>query len=161
MRLPKARLQLTKSARRSTLWLADLSPRPFLGGCRSSRLRVRQRNADHKCTAGPRFVVPALNFAPVSADNAIANAQPQARSFTGMFRGVERIKNALRIDDARAVIGYVHFDGLIAMRGSNGNPPTLAGFLDGVVGVIQNIQKNLLQLLSISQRRRERFIKFF
>src|ERR1700733_2037744 len=76
-----------------------------------------------------------------------------------MFGGVERVENALRIDDARAIVDDVYFNAVIMMTGSNGDPSALAGLLDGIVGVIQNIQKNLLQLLSVSQRGRQRFIK--
>src|SRR6202166_5368602 len=93
---PKARPQLTELAHRSTSWIASSSTGLFRGDCGSGRFRVRQRNADHECAARACFVVPALNFAAVSAHNPVADAQPQARSFARMFCGVERIENALR-----------------------------------------------------------------
>src|ERR1700730_7040406 len=161
MQLPKARPRLRESGRRSTRWIASSSTGFFRGDRRSGRCGVRQWNADHKCATGRSLVVPALNFATVSPDNAVANAQPQTCPFAGMFGGVKRIENALRIDDASTVVGDVHFDGVMVMTGSNGDPPALAGFLDRIVGVIQNIQKNLLQLLRVSQRRGQGFIKFF
>src|ERR1700719_1420510 len=161
MQSPKARPQSTELARRSTWWLASSSTALFRGDRGSGRFRVRQRNADHKCAASACLIVPALNFAAVSADNTVADAQPQARSFARMFCGVERIENALRIDDANAVVSDVHFNGVVLMTGSNSDPAAFARFLNGVVGVIQNIQKNLLQLLTVSQRRGQRFIKSF
>src|SRR4029077_12319016 len=107
------------------------------------------------------FVVAAEDFSPVGADDAIANAQAQARAFRGLFCGVEGIEDTLGVRHAGAVVGDGDFDVLFVSNGVNHNAAALSCILNGVIGVIQDIQEDLLQLLRIAECWREIFVEVF
>ena len=95
------------------------------------------------------------------AHDSVANAQAQSRAFGGLFGGVKGIEDAFGIGDAGAVVADGHFDGFVRGAVSNRNVSALSGFLHRVVGVVQNIQEDLLQLLRIAERRGQFFVEVF
>ena len=95
------------------------------------------------------------------ADNAVANTEAQARAFACGLRGEEWIEDALGFADAGAVVDERDFDGIGCLTRANPNFAVIAGFLDGVVRVIENIQENLLQLLRVAHRELNVFVEFF
>ena len=102
-----------------------------------------------------------ISPAVVRARSSITNAQTQSRAFANLFGGVKGIEDFLRISDACAVIPDRYFEGRAPPPRRDFNVAALSGFLHCVIGVVQNIQEDLLQLLRISERRRESFFKVF
>ena len=58
-------------------------------------------------------VVGAENFSAMCTDDAVADAQAQSGTFSGLLGGEEGIEDALRIGYASAVVGEGDFDEII------------------------------------------------
>src|ERR1039458_2981488 len=95
-------------------------------------------------------VVVTDKFACMFADNAVADAQAQARALADILGSKERIKNGSWIGDAGAVIAKGNLDECVGARAHDLNASGASGFTDSVVSVIQDIEKHLLQLVRIS-----------
>ncbi len=87
----------------------------------------------------------------MGADNPIADAEAKARAFAGLLGGEEGIEDAFRVGYAGAVINKGHFDVVFRATRANADAAVIAGFLDGVIGVIEDVQENLLQLLRVAE----------
>ena len=101
------------------------------------------------------------NFAAMFADNAVANTQAQTGAFADVFGGKERIKNTFGIGNAQAAIAKRNLD----ERAGAGAPDLDAGgtraFADGVVGIVEDVQKHLLDLVGISDDRGQGLVEAF
>src|SRR5712692_11950176 len=97
----------------------------------------------------------------MGAHDAVANAQPESGAFAGLLSGVKGIEDTLRISDSSSVVGNCHFNGITTQPRADGNAPTVSGLLDRIIGVIENVQENLLQLLRIAEGRRQLLIELF
>ena len=87
------------------------------------------------------------------ADDAVADAESQAGTFAGLFGGEEGIEDAFGIGDAGAVVHEGDFDVILGTAGADADAAVVARFLDSVVGIIQNIEENLLELLRVYWKR--------
>ncbi len=99
------------------------------------------------------------NFATMCAYDAVADAQSEPGPFSHLFGCKERIEDPFRFAYPGAVVDKCYFHGILRPARANANLPVIARLLYGIVSVVQNIQENLLQLLAISQRWRDAFIK--
>src|SRR6266404_2029850 len=96
----------------------------------------------------------------MGAHDAVANTQAKPGAFAGLLGGVKGVEDSLRIGDSGSVIRNGHFNRIAAQARPDGNAPTMPGLLYRVISIIQNVQKNLLQLLRIAKGRRQILIEF-
>ena len=90
----------------------------------------------------------------MGADDAVANAQPQTGTLGGLLGGEKRIEDPLGVGDTCAVVGKGDFDEITFAPRTDGDASALTGLLNGVVSIVKDVQEDLLQLLSVAQRRR-------
>ncbi len=86
----------------------------------------------------------------MGANDSVTNAQAEAGALGCLFGGVKRIKDAFGVGDSSSVVGNGDLDVLFAAAGVNNNAPPLSRVLNRVVGVVQYIQEDLLQLLCVA-----------
>src|SRR5882757_9256900 len=96
----------------------------------------------------------------MGAHDAVANAQAESSAFTGLLGGVKRIEDPLRIGDSGSVVRNGHLNRIAAQPRADTDAPTMPRLLYRVIGVIENVQENLLQLLRIAEGRRQILIEF-
>ncbi len=101
-------------------------------------------------------VVARENFALVRANDSVADTQSETRSLAYFLGGKERIENTIEIGDSRSIVAKCTIstcplpdDVTISI------PPGVGGFLDGIVGIIQNVQEHLLQLVTVGDHERQ------
>src|ERR1700693_4099328 len=119
----------------------------------------------NKGAAGVAGIVPAENFSTMSAHDPVTDAKSQAGALAHLFGGEERVKNSVGLGDSGAVVDERYFYGIDfgidGAAGAYGDFAVIARFLNGVVGVVQDVQEDLLQLLSVAKRGRQVFVEFF
>src|SRR5580692_1796282 len=88
-------------------------------------------------------IVPAENFSAVSAHDSVTDAESKASAFAYLFGGEERIENSVGLGDSGAVVDERYFHGIDlgidGAAGAYGDFAVIAGFLNGVVGVVQDV----------------------
>ena len=119
------------------------------GSSHSCDLRT-SRQAHDECRARSVIVVMTKNFARVLAHNAIADTQAKSGSLAHLFGGKERVKDALRMQDAMTVVAERDFRELAAKRCHDLNPGRPSGFPYCVISIIDDVQEYLLQLVRIA-----------
>jgi 3-polyprenyl-4-hydroxybenzoate decarboxylase len=72
----------------------------------------------------------------VRADDAITDAQAEARALACLFGSKERVKNAFGLADAGPAVGKRNFQLFARAPRSNIYFSVITGFLDGVVSII-------------------------
>src|SRR5579863_4637563 len=154
------RLRSAEWAKARAIRIARSSPH-FLGDSGRSCCFCCNGNSHDKGAPLAVFVVAAEDFSTMSADDSIANAEAEARALGGLFGGVKRIEDALGVWDAGTVVGDSYFDVLIVAARVNHDASALSGVLNGIVGVVQDIQEDLLQLLGIAECRGQVFVEVF
>src|SRR5271154_1399276 len=98
--------------------------------------------------------------------DAVANAEAESRSFSYCLRGVERIENATRILYSWPIVGKLDTELIPGDGGANPDFTSPAFSLDRTVflncihRVVQNVQKNLLELVEVATCAREVRIEF-
>src|ERR1700685_1206167 len=90
------------------------------------------------------------DFAAMGLDDAVADAETEASAFADFLGGEKRIEDAVYLRDAGAVVAKHDFDFIAAIQRLNFYSAGAADFLHGVVGVVQNIQEDLLKLVRIA-----------
>ncbi len=106
-------------------------------------------------------VVVAENLASMLLHDAVADAQAEAGSLADLFGSEEGIENAVGMRNALAVVAERNFDGIPRLGGHDFDAGGTAGFVHGVVGVVQNVQKNLLQLVGVADDIGQFFVEVF
>src|ERR1700722_13892620 len=91
----------------------------------------------------------------MSSDDPVADAQTQACSLANFLGGEKGIKNTVGVRYAWAVVPKFNLEVPVAVRRHDPNLSGAPCFANGVVSVIQNIQENLLQLVTISDNERQ------
>src|SRR5882724_1376737 len=109
-----------------------------------------QRKAHDERSSGAARIVLAENFSAVFANDSIANAEAQARSLPDFLGGKKGIKNSFRRDNADTVVAETDFHVVGGKSGDNFDARQASGFANGVVGVVQDVEKNLLELQRIA-----------
>src|SRR5262249_54258815 len=114
----------------------------FRSGSRSARFRGNGNSYRKGASAG--LIIPTLDLASVRAHDPVTDAQAKPGAFARLLCGVERIENALGVNNALAVVGDRDLDCLTAVMSANSDHSPALRLLDGVVGVIQDVEEYLL-----------------
>src|SRR4029077_1436249 len=126
-------------------------------GCRLGR----NREADDKGRSFRVKVVVTHDLSAMFADDAIANTQAQTGTLADVLGGKERIKNTFGIGDAHTVIAKRNLDERAGAGAPNLNAGGPRGFADGVVSIVQDVEKHLLELVGISDDSGQGFVEAF
>ena len=84
------------------------------------------------------------------ADDSVADAETQASSLPYFFGSEEWIKDAVRSGNPLAVIAERDLDEIPQVCGHDFNTGQAAGFAHRVIGIVKNVEKDLLQLMGIT-----------
>ena len=116
----------------------------FPGG--SGRQGSRQFNAKN----GAAFLaIVTVNFSAVLLDDTEADAEAEAGALADRLGGVERIKDAVRLLDAGAVVGEKNDDVGTIAHGFDGKDTVVFGG-QGIDGVADDIEKYLHELIAVA-----------
>src|SRR5579864_6099772 len=81
--------------------------------------------------------------------DAIADAQPEAGPFSNALSGVKRIEDALGILDSSAVVGELRANVSTFRTDTNLEFAGMPSFENGIDGIVDDIQKYLLDLVRV------------
>src|SRR5207248_7506992 len=84
------------------------------------------------------------------AQNSVTDAQPQSSSLAYFLSGEEGIKNALAMNDSLPVICEHNLVRISTLPGRNFNATRATLVAHRVIGVVQNVQNHLLQLVRVA-----------
>ena len=99
------------------------------------------------------------NLAAVFLHNAVADTQAQAGSLADFFGGEEGIENLIGMRNPVAVVAEGNFDGVAGFGGHDFDARGAANFVHGVVGVVENVEKDLLQLMGVAHHIGQPFVQ--
>src|SRR5262245_810339 len=108
------------------------------------------RQAHAECGSGAVMVVGAHDFAFVLAHDAVTDAQPQAGPLPDFLGGEKRIENALGVLDAFAIVAELRFQPASLLRGFNLDQAAAPRGPNRIVSVVEDVEKDLLQLVRIA-----------
>src|SRR5579864_2801274 len=129
----------------------DSSPRLRDGcNCRSAS----GRKAHKKSTAGSVGIIHAGDLASMLPHDAVTNAQAEASSLADFFCRVERLEDAFRLRNPRSVVSDRDLHPSLALRRGDLDAPHATDFAHGVIGIVQDVEKHLLELIRIPKNRR-------
>src|SRR5271166_1529985 len=119
--------------------------------------RGGQYHFDYAAAAGR---IARADLSSVLLHNAVTDAQPQSGSLAYALGGIERLEDAMRFLDAGTRI--VEFGVHISVFGVDTHLQGTAasGFQHGVDGVVDDVEKHLLQLVRVRRDRRSRRFEF-
>ena len=83
-------------------------------------------------------------------DNPVADAEAESGALSNFLGGEERVEDLIGMGDALAVVRERHFNKVAGFGGRDFDASGRSDFVDGVIGVVKNIQEDLLQLMSIA-----------
>jgi hypothetical protein len=95
-------------------------------------------------------IVVAENLSTVLLHDAIADAKTKSGSLADFLGGEEGIEDAVGLGDALAVVAEGDFDSIAGFRAHDFDAGGATDFMDCVVGVVQNVEKDLLKLVGIA-----------
>src|SRR6195256_591758 len=107
----------------------------------------------------PLWVVVGENLAGMLLDDAVANAQTEAGSLSHLLGGEEGIENAVGMGDAVAIVAERDFHGIAGLGRHDLDARRATYGVHGVVGVVKDIEKDLLQLVRVTNDIGQSFIK--
>src|SRR6476660_6460638 len=143
VRAPLAETQLPTVRPQSAGWAAGRYPSPsqgssarLLGRRRGQGALGRHRKPHHKRAPRIAFIAPTLTLSAVRANNPVANAQAQTGPLAHLLRGIERVKDPLRIGNPRPIVADRYFDHVRAPPRMNLDAPALPRFLHRIIGII-------------------------
>src|SRR5580658_10451191 len=122
---------------------------------------MRDGESQNKCTAHSIHIVPRRNLATMRVDDPVANAQTQPSSLADLFCCEEWIKNALGMCDSRTVILEKDLQMPVAARRRNFNSSGTLDLSHRIIGVVEDVQENLLQLVRIADDERQILFEVF
>ena len=117
--------------------------------------------ADDEGGSLPVGIVVAENLAAVLLHDAVADAEAEAGSLADLLGGEEGIENAVGMGDAVAVVAERNFHGVAGFGGHDLDAGGAADFMNRVVGVVQDVEENLLQLVSVADDIGQSFVEMF
>src|SRR5262249_24714153 len=132
---------------------AVILPRSSFRGLRLSDVGRNTRQLDLNNRSALRIVVSG-DVAAVLLHDAVADTEPQSRAFAHTLGGVERIEDSLGILDPRSVVDKLR--GYVSALADHANlklsrSPRLQ---NGIDGVVDDIQEDLLNLMRIGHHHR-------
>ena len=89
------------------------------------------------------------NVAAMFFHDAVADAEPESSAFAHVLGGVERIEDALRIFNASAVVSELRANVSAHATDANLKLAGAPGFKNGVNRVVDDVQKDLLDLMRV------------
>src|SRR6266852_7927317 len=92
-------------------------------------------------------------------DDAVADAQTKAGSFSDLLGGEKGIENAVRMGDAVAIVAERDFQSIAGLGRRDLDARRATYGVHGVVGVVEDIEKDLLQLMRVTNDIGQSFIK--
>src|SRR6202011_3158639 len=92
-------------------------------------------------------------------DDAVADAQTEAGSLADLLGGEEGIENAVGMGDAVAIVAERDFHGIPGPGRRDLDARRAAYGVHGVVGIVEDIEKDLLQLVRVTNDIGQSFIK--
>src|SRR5579864_5118579 len=104
---------------------------------------------DESCTCAADVVV-TENLASMLFHDSVADTEAEAGAFADLLGGEERVKNLVGVDDAAAVIGEGNLHGVAGLGRHDFDARRTANLANSVIGVVQNVQENLLQLVGVA-----------
>ncbi len=110
---------------------------------------------------GLASVVVTKNLAPMLLQNAVANAEAEAGAFADLFGGEERVENLIRMGDSVAVVAERNFDRVARLGRHDLDARGTADFVHGIVGIVQNVEKDLLQLVRVAHHLGQSLVEMF
>src|SRR5262249_11136924 len=113
---------------------------------------------DKRCAVG-LHVVMAQNLSTVLSHNSVADAQAQPRSFADFLGRKKRIKDPIWMRDAMPVIAEGNLNEAAGGSCRNLNTRLTADFAHSVICIVENIQKDLLKLVRVTNYARQLLIK--
>src|SRR5438309_2015486 len=108
---------------------------------------MRQAHAE-RCS-GPVRVVVAGDFAVVFADYAVADAQAETGTFADFLGREERIEDAVRGRNAWPVVAQGDLNTPINLGSGDPDRSTTPCLANRVVGIVQNVEEDLLELMAV------------
>src|SRR5208282_767938 len=120
-----------------------------------------QREADDERGSLRVLIIVTNNFPAMLADDAVADTQTQARALAHVFGCKEWIEDNGGIGNAGTIIaeGNLHKGARqSALDFDSGGP---RGFANRVIGIIQDVEKHLLQLMRVTDDLGQRFVEMF
>jgi hypothetical protein len=117
--------------------------------------------ADDEGGSRPVGIVVAKNFACMLLHNAVADAEAEAGSLADLLGGEEGIEDAIGMGNAVSVVGERNFDGIADSGADDLDAGGTADFMHGVIGVVQDVQENLLQLVGVTDDIGQSLIEMF
>src|SRR5579863_2574939 len=88
-------------------------------------------------------------------DDPVTNAKAESRALSDRLGRKERLKNAVRVRNSWPAVAKINLHIFRASDGLDFDPAGAAALLDGVKGVIENIQKDLPDLVRIGHHNRK------
>ena len=106
-------------------------------------------------------IVVTEDFSAVLLHDAVANTQAKAGSLSDILGGEEGIEDAIRLSDTGAIVAEGDLDGLAGFGAHDFDAGWTADFVNRVIGVIQDVEKDLLKLVSIAIDIGQAFVEMF
>src|SRR6266702_6992233 len=104
-------------------------------------------------------IVRAEDFSSVFFHDSITDTQAEACALTHLLSSKEGIEDAVRLRDSVAVVPESHLYELLVAASGNLQTRPLYRLPHGVIRVVQDVKKHLLQLLRISDDKRQMLMK--
>src|ERR1700758_2178703 len=82
--------------------------------------------------------------------DAVADAEAETGSLPDFLGGEEGVEDFVGVDDAVAVVDEGNFDGIAGTSRGDLDASGASDFVNRIVSVIQNVEKDLLQLVGVS-----------
>src|SRR5271166_1231213 len=117
--------------------------------------------ADDESGSLPVGIVVAENFSPMLLHDAVADAEAEAGSLANLFGGEEGIEDTIGMGDAVAIVAEGYFDGVAGLGGHDFDAGRTANFVNRVISIVQDVQKNLLQLVGVADHLGKSLVQMF
>src|SRR5208282_530162 len=111
-----------------------------------SRNRDRQPHFNHRTAFGG---VMRRNITAVLLHNSVADAEAKPGALANILGGIKRIENSLGVLDSGPVIGKLRGHKAVVARNANPQLPRATRFQNGVYCVVDDVQKDLLDLMGV------------
>src|SRR6516165_9350495 len=101
------------------------------------------------------------DLASMLAHNSLADAQSETCAFPDILGGKKGVEDAVWTLDPVAVVAKDHLDQVVQIGRADFDARGAARIAHGIVGIVQNVQKNLLQLVRVPDHQVEILVQVF
>jgi len=106
--------------------------------------------ADDECRSLAPYVVVTQNLATVLLHDSVADAETKAGTFANFLRGEEGIEDLVGMRDAVTVVGERNFHRISGLGGHDLDARGATDLAHRVVGVVQDVEEDLLELVGVT-----------